>query len=436
MQTVDLIIQCQFIVTANEDDHVFKDHCLVVDAGKILAILPNEQQQYCSEHCLDRKQHALMPGLINCHGHAAMTLLRGFADDLALDNWLQEHIWPAEAQWVNEQFVEDGTNLAIAEMLLSGTTCFSDHYFFPHISAECSAKAGIRAQIACPILDFATNWADSAEQYLNKTNTLIEQYQQHPLASIAYGPHAPYSISDEPLMRIHALSTQSNSAVQMHIHETCVEVEQAVLNTGIRPLQRLNELGLVNSQLQAVHMTELTNQEIELLAQQQSSVIHCPQSNMKLASGHCPVDALINAGVNVALGTDGAASNNGLDMFCEMKSASLLSKANSNNPKSVAAAQAIKMATINGANALGIGRLTGSIEIGKAADLCALNLSFPHCQPIYNILSQIVYACNSSQISDVWVDGEQLVDNKHLTQLDLPYILQQAKYWQGKISNR
>jgi len=434
MLHVDLIIQAAYIITVNEEFDIFKAHCLIIHNNKIQAILPNEQSKYTTDTLVDRTSHIIMPGLINAHNHAAMTLLRGYADDLSLMTWLNDHIWPAEAKWVNNHFVYTGTRLAIAEMIKSGTTCFSDQYFFPEACAKAVDETGIRAQIAPPIIDFANNWAKNAKEHIEQILQLQSNYKDHERINIAFGPHAPYTVSDQPLTEIMKLSKHHQLPIQMHVHETAIEVKDAVNSTQTRPLTRLNQLGLLDHHFQAVHMTQLNEDEIQMLADNHVNVIHCPESNLKLASGMCPITELTDKGVNVCLGTDGAASNNDLDMFSEMRTAALLAKGVTSDATAINAEQAIRMATINGAKALGMSDKIGSLEIGKQADICIIECHHLNTSPIYNVASSIVYSTNSRQVSDIYVQGQCLMSNKKLLHIDEAELIQQATHWQTKIS--
>ena len=431
---VSTIINARWVVTVDIANRILENRAIIIDKGRILAIESQDQTVYSAAETIDLPQHAVMPGLINAHTHAAMSLFRGLADDLPLMTWLNDHIWPAEGRWVCDQFTYDGALLAMAEMIRSGTTCFSDMYFFPNVVARAANEVQMRAQLAFPILDFPSTWAQNADEYLRKGLQLHDDFRNHALIQVGFGPHAPYTVSDAPLQRVSAYSAETNMMIQMHVHETAFEVEDAFERTGKRPLQRLHELGLLSPQLQAVHMTQLNDHEIDLLAQTGTHVVHCPESNLKLASGFCPVAKLMQAGVNVALGTDGAASNNDLDMFGEMRTAALLAKGVSGNPSAVPASQALRMATINGAKALGIDGETGSIETGKAADLIAVHLSDVSCQPFYHIESQLVYSTPSSQVTDSWVAGKQLMKNRELTSIDLNAVLTRTAEWQKKIA--
>lgn len=412
-------------------------HSVAIDAGVIVEILPSDlaRQLYRGRDEVDLANHILMPGLVNAHGHAAMSLLRGAADDMALHTWLQDHIWPLESRWVSEEFVYQGTQLAIAEMLLSGTTCFADMYFFPDAAARAVNAAGIRAQLAAPVLDFPTVWASDADEYIRKATQLHDTWRNHPLISVAFGPHAPYTVSDAPLRKIATLAEEMDVPIHMHVHETAQEVSDAVAATGNRPLQRLADLGLISPRLLCVHATQLTDDEIALLAESGASVVHCPESNLKLASGFCPTGKLAKAGVNIALGTDGAASNNDLDMFSEMRTAALLAKAVAGDASVLPAWQALQIATINGAKALGLDDRIGSLEVGKLADIIAVDMQAINAMPVYQPLSHLAYSTSSSQVSHVWVGGKLLIDNRQLTTMNLDTLRAQTRAWQRRIQS-
>jgi 5-methylthioadenosine/S-adenosylhomocysteine deaminase len=365
-----------------------------------------------------------------------MTLMRGFADDLPLKDWLENHIWPAEQKWVSPEFVRDGTLLAAAEMLAGGTTCFGDMFFFPDDVAKAVVTAGMRAVVGMIVIEFPTAYATDADDYLRKGIDVHDRYRDHPLVRTALAPHAPYTVSDEALRRIVTYAAELNVPVHMHVHETEAEVRESVAKVGARPLQRLERLGLLSPQLMAVHMTQLEPHEIATLAAQGVHVLHCPESNMKLASGFCPVARLAAAGVNVALGTDGAASNNDLDMFGEMRSAALLAKAVAGDASAVPAAAALRMATLNGARALGLEDLVGSLVPGKAADLVAVDLGGIANQPVYNPISHLVYATGRQQVTDVWVAGRPLLRRGALLTLDTVDIAQRASQWHDRLAGR
>lgn len=434
-QKIDLLIHASWIVTCDDDLTVLEDHSVAVASGRIVDILPASSSRtlYSANQELNLTGHVLMPGLVNAHGHAAMSLLRGAADDLPLHSWLQDYIWPMEGRWVDETFVYHGTQLAIAEMLLSGTTCFADMYFFPNAAARAAIESGMRAQLACPVIDFPTAWATDADDYIGKATALHDQFRGHPLVSIAFGAHAPYTVSDAPLLKIATFAEELDIPIHMHVHETAQEVTDAVAASGRRPLQRLAELGLISPRMVCVHATQLNDEERATLSACGASVVHCPESNLKLASGFCEVAKLQKAGVNVALGTDGAASNNDLDMFSEMRTAALLAKAVSGDASALPAAQALQMATLNGARALGLDENIGSLQIGKYADMIAINMNSLNTLPLYNPASQLVYSTSSRQVTHVWVGGRQLVDNGYLTSIDTDALREAITQWQSRI---
>ncbi|MBX2825416.1 MAG: TRZ/ATZ family hydrolase [Gammaproteobacteria bacterium] len=437
MTNVELIINAGTLVTVDQQNRVLDDHSLVINNGRILDLLPTSEaaNQYSAARVEERPDHIVMPGLINTHTHLAMNLFRGLADDLPLMTWLQEHIWPAEGRWVDEQFVRDGTELALAESLLGGVTCVNDMYFYPDVVGTAASLAGIRATVGLIVLDFPTVWATDADNYITKGLALHDQLRTDSLVNTAFAPHAPYTVSAEPLIRIATLADELEIPVHMHVHETAGEVESFVEQKGQRPLTALDELGLLTPSMLAVHMTQLTGDEIERCAAAGVHILHCPESNMKLASGACPVTELLGAGVNVALGTDGAASNNDLDMFGEMRSAALLAKHHSADASAVPAESAIRMATINGAKALGLDKETGSLEIGKSADCITVNTRSTSMVPLYSPVSHLVYCTDRNQVDDVWVAGRQLVDQRALLTLDAEAIVKKSQSWSRRISS-
>lgn len=438
MQNVDTLIHARWIIPIEPEHTVYENYSLAIYAGKILDLLPTEQakRRYQSDNIIELNSHALTAGFVNAHTHAAMTLMRGIADDLALMDWLQNHIWVLENKWMSEEFVRDGTDLAIAEMLRGGTTCFNDMYFFPDVAAKQAIQRGIRASLGLIVIDFPTIWAQHSGEYIEKGVSLYHELLAAELISTPFAPHAPYTISDEPLKQINELAQGFNLPVHIHLHETAYEVESALTEKGQRPMQRLHELGLVNDSLIAVHATQLNDDEIELLAEVGASIVHCPESNLKLASGFCPVAKCLAAGVNVALGTDGAASNNDLDMLGEMRTAALIGKAVAQDARAIPAMTALRMATINGAKALGLEHKIGSLEIGKAADVIAIDLGELETQPLYCPISQIVYAASRHQVTDVWVAGQQLLQSRHLTTFDMAELKAIAAKWQTRLSEK
>jgi 5-methylthioadenosine/S-adenosylhomocysteine deaminase len=436
MQLVDALLYAAWVIPVEPEGAVLDDYALVVDRGRIVDLLPfaAAQRQYRGRTEFKGSEHALIPGLVNAHTHAAMNLLRGLADDVRLMAWLEGHIWPAERRWVDSRFVQDGARLAIAEMIRGGTTCFNDMYFFPAETARVAADCGMRCSVGLIVLDFPHAYAATADEYLEKGLALHDALRHHPLVRTAFAPHAPYSVSDEPLTKVRMLAEELDIPIHMHVHETADEVVASLARSGVRPLQRLHGLGLVSPRLQAVHMTQLTDDEIALVAQAGARVVHCPESNLKLATGFCPAHRLLAAGIDVALGTDGAASNNDLDMFGEMRTASLLAKGLSGDASAVPAAAALRMATLAGAEALGWGDEVGSLTVGKAADVVAVRLADVETQPLYHPLSQLVYAASRDKVSDVWIAGRRVLQDGALTTLDQPAILASTRQWRDRIA--
>ncbi len=431
---IDTLIDARWVIPVNPDGVALEHHSVAIHEGRIHAIVPTSQaDQYQAEtrHTLDT--HALIPGLINAHTHASMNLLRGLADDLPLMTWLNEHIWPAEQKWICEEFIADGTRLAVAEMLRGGVTCFNDMYFFPDVTARVCADAGMRAVVGMIMIDFPSAWAGNTDEYLHRGLEVHDHYRTHPLITTAFAPHAPYSVSDGPLESIRTLADELGVQIHIHLHETRDEIKHSLSEYGVRPIQRLDKIGLLSPALIAVHMTQLEEDELELFKESGAHVVHCPESNLKLASGFCPSAKLLESGINVALGTDSAASNNDLDMFSEMRSAALLAKGVTNDASALPAATALRMATFNGAVALGIADETGTLEADKYADITAVDLGSLESQPIYHPISQLVYASSRNMVSDVWIGGRQVLKSGKMTTLDESKLLSAASHWQAKV---
>jgi 5-methylthioadenosine/S-adenosylhomocysteine deaminase len=438
MEKVDLTINARWIVPVIPQGAVLDDHALVVADGRIAAILPRAEaaERFDAELTIERPDHVLIPGLVNAHTHSAMTLFRGMADDIPLDDWLTQHIWPAEARWAGIDFTRDGAELAIIEMIRGGTTCFQDMFFFPDVVAQAAVERPIRAAVGMIVLEAPTIWAQTPDEYLSKGLAVHDQFAGTSLIRTTFAPHAPYSVGDAALQEIRTLADELDVPIHMHVHETASEVQGSVDEHGHRPLHRLDELGLVTPLLAAVHMTQLETEEIALLADRGASVVHCPESNLKLASGFCPVAALHRAGVNVALGTDGAASNNDLDMFGEMRTAALLAKGVAGDAAALTAEDVLTMATLNGARALGMSDEIGSLETGKAADLVCVDLAHPATQPVHHPISQLVYSVSRDQVSDVWVGGEAVLSDGELSNDNQRDILERARAWQRRIETQ
>jgi 5-methylthioadenosine/S-adenosylhomocysteine deaminase len=432
----DLLLHPSWILPVDPADRLLVDHSLAIADGRIQALLPTAETRgrIEAERELALPGHALIPGLVNAHTHASMTLMRGLADDLPLMTWLNEHIWPAERRWVDPDFVRAGSRLAALEMLRGGVTCFNDMYFYPAETAQAVAEAGMRAVIGMIVLDFPSRFAASADDYIARGLELHAAYRDHPLVRIAFAPHSPYAVSDGPFERIRDLADELDVPIHLHLHETHDEIVQSQRDHGERPLARLDRLGLVGPRLVAIHMTQLETDEIARLAETGAHVVHCPESNLKLASGFCPVARLIEAGVDVALGTDGAASNNDLNLLGETRTAALLAKGVAQSAAAVPAAMALRMATLNGARAFGLDAEIGSLEPGKAADVVALDLRDSHTQPLYCPVSQIVYAAGRHQVRHVWVGGRQVIRDGEPMTVDPQAIIAEAKVWAARIA--
>ncbi|MGB2041309.1 MAG: TRZ/ATZ family hydrolase [Porticoccaceae bacterium] len=430
-------MHCRWIIPIVPENQVLENCSLAIDGEKIIGIYPQAEanKRFEAAHTEVLDNHVVMPGLVNAHGHAAMSLLRGYADDLALRPWLEQHIWPAESRHVSEEFVADGTRLAIAEMIASGTTCFADMYFFDEAIAEAVRDTGVRCQIGFTVLDFPSAYGKDANDYIHKGLGLNDKYSSHPQIKVACAPHAPYSVSDNAMQVISTYANELDMPIHIHCHETAGEVSESLEQYGCRPLERLRNLGLLLPQTQLVHMTQINDEDIQLVRDHNCDVVHCPESNLKLASGFCPVGQLLDAGINVALGTDGAASNNDLDLFGELKTAAMLAKAVSGDPTTLDAHEALRLATINGAKALGWDQEIGSLEPGKSADMIAVKMDSIPQQPLYNPQSQLVYTNVGHRVSHSWVAGKPLLAEFELLTVNSQSLIQSAGDWRNKISS-
>ncbi|KAF1707976.1 TRZ/ATZ family hydrolase [Pseudoxanthomonas sacheonensis] len=435
-EACDLLIEAGHVVPVEPHGVVLENHAVAVSQGRIVAVLPAAEAhaRFDAAEIVSRPEAALIPGLINSHAHNPMTLLRGVADDLPLKVWLQEHIWPIEGAVIGPEFVADGVALAIAEMLRGGTTCCNENYFFPDVQAATYKRYGFRARVGLPVIDFPTAWAKSDDEYFARAGEVHDQWRDDSLIATAFAPHAPYTVSDANFEHIRMLADQLDLPVHLHLHETAQEVAQSQQKHGQRPIGRLDRLGLINDRLIAVHMTQLTEAEIHLCAERGVSVVHCPESNLKLASGFCPACALQKAGVNLAIGTDGVASNNDLDMFGETRTAAILAKAVADDAAGFDAFSALRAATLGGAKAMGFDHLVGSIEPGKQADLVCVDLSALETQPLHHVVSQLIYATGRHQVSDVWIAGKPKLARRELVDMDMAGILANAKQWQARIA--
>ena len=436
MQDIDLLIEASWVVPVEPHARVLADHAIAVDAGTIVAVLPRAEaaQRYAPRQREVLEGRVVIPGLVNAHTHNPMTLMRGIADDLPLKTWLTDHIWPAEARVLGAEFVRDGIELAVAEMLRGGTTCCNENYFFPDVAAATYRRLGFRATVGLPVIEFPSPWAATTDEYFEKATAVHDSLRGEALIGTAFAPHAPYTVSDESFRRIRVLADQLDIPVHLHLHETAQEVQDSRAEFNARPFARMQGLGIVDRSLVAVHMTQLSEAEIDACARAGVTVVHCPESNLKLASGFCPVAKLVAAGVSVALGTDGCASNNDLDMFGEMRTAALVAKAVAEDASVVDAPTALRMATLGGARAMGWESRIGSIEPGKQADLVAVTLDEIETQPIYNVVSHLVYAMNRRQVTDVWIAGERRLAAGDVVGMDLGAVRDKARRWAPRIA--
>ena len=443
--SVDLIIHCRWLIPVDvhpkdilTEQVLFKENqALVASGGVIVEILDSSacHRKYIAQFEYHLPHHLLMPGLINSHAHSAMSLLRGFADDFPLMTWLEQYIWPAENKHVSPSFVETGTQLAICEMLQSGVTCFNDMYFFPEVVTQTLKDKGLRGCVSSPIIEFPNPWGKNADECIDKATDIVKEYADHPMIHAGFGPHAPYTVSDQSYEKIIQRASDLNSWVHTHLHETESEIQQSINEFAMRPLERLKKLGFFDVRSQAVHMTQIDASDLEILSeysnqQKSANIVHCPESNLKLASGFCPVDELLQAGVNITLGTDGAASNNDLDLLGEMKTAALLAKAVAKNALALPAYSALYAATRAGALAFGLENL-GSLAPNYAADMVALDMNQLNTQPLYDPVAQLVYAAQSHQVSHVWIQGELQFDHGNYPKFDISKLQDSVQHWQN-----
>jgi 5-methylthioadenosine/S-adenosylhomocysteine deaminase len=435
-EACDVLIEAGWVVPVVPHGVVLEGHAVAVSGDRIVAVLPlaEARARFDAKETVSRPDGALIPGFVNAHTHNPMTLLRGVADDMPLKVWLQQHIWPIEAAVIGPDFVADGVTLGIAEMLRGGTTCANENYFFPDVQAATYKRFGFRARVGLPVIDFPTAWAQSDDEYFERAGEVHDQWRGDALIDTTFAPHAPYTVNDANFERVRMLADQLDIPVHLHLHETAQEIEQSVEKHGQRPIARIDRLGLFNDRLIAVHMTQLTDAEVALAAERGVGVVHCPESNLKLASGFCPVCALQRAGANLAIGTDGCASNNDLDMFGETRAAALLAKAVANDAAGFDAFSALRAATLGGARALGWEDRIGSIEPGKQADLACIDLSPLETQPLHHVLSQLVYATGRHQVSDVWIAGARKLRGRELVDMDVAAIVANARQWRDRIA--
>jgi 5-methylthioadenosine/S-adenosylhomocysteine deaminase len=431
----DLMIEARWIATVVSNQPILENHTVIVQDGLIVEILPiaEARKKYVATSLICLDDHVLIPGLINLHTHAAMSLMRGIADDMPLMAWLNDHIWPAEKNILSVRYVHDATILACAEMLSGGITCFNDMYFYPQATAAAASQVGMRANLGLVVLEFPSVYANDADDYLQKGVDAHDSWRNNPLITSSIAPHAPYTVSNQTFQKVITYAEQLGLNIHTHLHETREEIAQSETQYGLRPLQRIAEFGLLGPNLVAAHCVHLQGNEIDLFAEYGCHVAHCPSSNLKLASGIAPVAQLLAKGVNVGLGTDGAASNNRIDIFTEMRLSALLAKGVSEDATVVPAHQALEMATINAAKAMGLDHKIGSIEIGKLADLAAVKLRDLATAPYYDPISHLVYSCGREHVTHTWVAGELRYSNGVYANIEPIELKEIINTWQPKL---
>ena len=431
----DLMIEARYLAPMVGNIQLLAQHAVIIQSGIIIELLPiaDARKKYTATSLVCLDEHVLIPGLINLHSHAAMSLMRGIADDLPLMTWLEKHIWPTEKAVVSERYVKDATLLACAEMLAGGITCFNDMYYYPKESAAAAKQAGMRANLGLVVLEFPTSYASDADDYLQKGFEAHDSWRGDSLISSSIAPHAPYTVSNQTFEKVITYAEQLSLGIHTHLHETQGEITQSEAQYGLRPIQRLASFGLLGPSLVAAHCVHLQNQEMEMLAEYGCHVAHCPTSNLKLGSGIAPIAALLNKNINIGLGTDGVASNNRMDMFAEMRLSALLAKGVNEDPTVVTAHQVLQMATINAAKALGQDDRIGSIEVGKLADLTAVKLDDLMASPYYDPISHLIYACGREHVTHTWVAGELRYCSGTYTNIDVQELREVIDNWQPKL---
>jgi len=437
MEPVDTLVCARWVLPVEPDARALDDHAVAVRNGRIVAVLPqaDAMRRFDAREIVQRPSHVVLPGLVNSHTHAAMSLLHGRAENQTLGSWLKDTVWPLERRWVDPEYVRDGTELAMAEMLRGGTTCFADMHLWPEVVARTAAEAHVRACVGLVVTEAETRWAATPAEYIDKGMGLRDEYRGDPLVSVHFAPHAPYSVSDATLARVRRLADELEIPVSMHLQETRWEIEQSLANHGVRPLARVAALGLASPLLVAVHMTHADPTDIETLAGAGATVVHCPESNLKLGNGVAPLAQLLGRGVRVALGTDGAASNNDLDLLGEARTAGLLAAGIGATPGTVIAADLLRMATLEGARALGLGDAIGSLVPGKWADLCCVDLRHARTWPVHDVPTALVYSASSQQVTDAWVAGRHLLADGVLRYLDEQTALERAEAWRSRFES-
>ncbi len=435
MEPVDTLITARWVVPVEPDGRVLEDHAVAIHGGQIVAVLPaaEARARYAAREHVDRPSHVLMPGIVNAHTHAATTLLRGREQNQRPGPWQPGGVRALERRWSGPEYVRDGTELAIAEMLRAGVTCFADMHLWPDVVAQTAAECHVRASIGLLVSEAATAWAATADEHIDRGMHLRDQYRGDPLLSTHFAPYAPHSLSDATLARVRRLADELDLPVALHLHETAWEIEESEGRFGMRPLARLASIGLASPQLRAVHMAHVTPSDLEMLAGSGASVVHCPESNLKRGAGVCPLPDLLGRGVPVSLGTGEAASNDDLDVLGEARTAGLLASGVSASPGAVVASDLLRMATLEGARALGLGELTGGLVPGKWADLCCMNLKSPRSWPVSDVVATVIYSASSRQVTDTWVAGRRLLADGALVYLDEAAVLERAESWRVRM---
>ena len=436
------LIVPRWIVPVEPAGVILERHAVAIDAGTIVAVLPIEEarQRFAPRCETVLPEHALTPGLVNLHTHAAMSLLRGLGDDMPLMTWLKTRIWPVEQALLSWEFVLAGTRLACLEMLRGGTTCFSDMYFFPEAAAVAARDIGMRANLGLTVIDMPTAAGSDADDYIDRGLALYDRLRDDALLSFAFAPHAPYTVSDATFSRIAMLAGQVGLPIQIHLHETITEIREEEARHGCRPIARLERLGLIGPTLTAVHAVHLNAYEIALFAERGVTIAHCPASNAKLASGIVPIARYLDEGIAIGIGTDGSASNNRLDMPAEMRLAALLAKGESGRADAFGAHAVLHAATLAGARAIGLDARIGSIVPGKEADLTAFDLGALDYQPIFDIASHLIFVAGREAVSDVWVHGEPVVQKRQFVKQGARHAEAEGAsdiaLWQNRVRSR
>lgn len=425
---IDRIITGRYLLPDSRQDGMIKEGAVAIHAGSICALGDRKTilERYSTTHHLHTEHGLLMAGLINNHTHAAMSCFRGLADDLPLMTWLEEHIFPVEARWTPEM-IYHSTLLSIAEMIKSGTTSFCDMYLFSKEVAKATAESGMRAWIGEVLYDFPSPCYGQLENGFSYMEELFDHYQDHPLITITTTPHSVYTCAPQLLTRLGAVAADHQSLYVIHLSENEAEVHTCLERYHCTPVQHLENLGLLGPKTLAAHCVTLSPEEIELLARRDVKVAHCPESNMKLASGTAPIVEMLAAGIEVGLGTDGAASNNDVDMFGEMNSLAKMHKLAHMDPTVMRAEQTLHAATMGGAGTLGMASQIGTLEVGKKADLIVLDMDQPHLTPLYNLPSHLVYAARGSDVIHSLINGHLVMENRVLVDLDEGKILAQMR---------